>query len=365
MIDDQTIEAVFRGRLGGFVLDTAFTLPAHGLTALFGPSGCGKTSVLRCIAGLTRIADGLCRVGGDTWQDKTTFRPPHMRPIGYVFQEASLFPHLSVRRNLTYGAPHKSTAAGVKPAVGFEETVDLLGIGHLLDRAPAKLSGGERQRVAIGRALLSDPRLLLMDEPLSALDAETKEEILPFLERLHARLAVPILYVSHAISEVERLADHLVLMNEGKVLAAGRLGDLQSDPRLPLALSRDASVSLDATVEGHDSTYGLLELSVRGGRFLVPAPAGCSGEMRRLSIKAGDVSLSLQPSSGSTILNILPCRILSHTRRGEHEVVAVLGLGSDGMGAHLLARMTRRSWTMLHLGDGQPLFAQVKSVALR
>ncbi|MEF2070427.1 molybdenum ABC transporter ATP-binding protein [Consotaella aegiceratis] len=363
MSPTDRIEAAFRGRLGSFALDAAFEIPARGVTALFGPSGCGKTSVLRCLAGLQRVADGVCRVGGDVWQDATTFRPTHLRPIGYVFQEPSLFAHLSVRRNLTFGAPRAPAETG--NGVGFREVVELLGIAHLLDRAPERLSGGERQRVAIGRALLSQPRLLLMDEPLSALDIATKQEIMPFLERLHAALAIPVVYVSHDIAEVERLADHLILMESGRVIAAGALNELQSDPSLPLALARDAAVSLDATVESYETEDGLMRLTVKGGRFLVPSPPGRPGETRRLSIVAGDVSLTLEPAQGTTILNILPCRILRGAPRGEHEMVALLGLGPDGDGDRLLSRMTRRSWHHLDLAEGKTVYAQVKGVALR
>ena len=206
------IKAGFRGSIGSFSLDAAFETPARGVTALFGPSGCGKTTVLRCIAGLNRLRQGFCAIDGEIWQDASSFAPTHRRPIGYVFQEASLFPHLSVRRNLLYGAggPRR---AGQSDAIRFDEVVDLLGLGALLDRAPRHLSGGERQRVAIGRALLSRPKLMLMDEPLSALDRQAKDEILPFLERLHASLSLPVIYVAHDMDEIERLADHLVLMD--------------------------------------------------------------------------------------------------------------------------------------------------------
>lgn len=354
-----SIEASFAGKLGGFTLDAAFTAPARGVTALFGPSGCGKTTVLRCVAGLNRLP-GRCVVAGEVWQDAGVFRPTHKRPVGYVFQEASLFPHLSVRRNLLYGAP-----AGLKDAaISLDEVVSLLGLSHLLDRAPHHLSGGERQRVAMGRALLSQPRLLLMDEPLSALDRSTKNEILPFLERLHAALHIPVLYVTHDMAEVERLADHLVLMEAGRVLASGPLTVLQSDPALPLAAGREASVSFDAVVEGHDPTYGLLHLAIRGGRFLVPAAPWASGARRRLTIAAGDVSLALERPSASTILNVLPGRILEAERMTEQEMTVVLGLGGDGQGDRLLARVTRRSWDVLGLAKGMQVYAQIKSVAL-
>ncbi|WP_127088674.1 molybdenum ABC transporter ATP-binding protein [Aquabacter cavernae] len=353
------ITAAFSGALGAFSLDVSLTLPARGVTALFGPSGCGKTSVLRCIAGLNRLP-GTCVVAGETWQDGTRFRPTHRRPVGYVFQEASLFPHLSVRRNLLFGAPRDPAAHSIP----FDEVVHLLGLAHLLERAPQNLSGGERQRVAVGRALLSQPRLLLMDEPLSALDRATKDEILPFLERLHAVLDLPVLYVSHDMAEVERLADHLVLMERGRVRASGPLAVLQSDPDLPLAAARDASVSLDAVISHQDDAYGLTELSVRGGRFLVPATPGAVGTRRRLSVVAGDVSLAVVPPSPSTILNVLQGRILSAAPLRDTEMTVVLGLGPAGDGDRLLARVTRRSWELLGLAEGTSVFAQVKGVAL-
>ncbi|WP_142252331.1 molybdenum ABC transporter ATP-binding protein [Bradyrhizobium sp. UNPF46] len=219
------INAGFRGRLGNFVLDAELSVPATGVTAIFGPSGCGKTSVARCIAGLQHMTDGFCAVDGDVWQDHHSFRPVHRRPIGYVFQEASLFPHLSVRGNLLFGAPK---IAGAQ--IGFDEVVELLGLVALLDRSPDRLSGGERQRVAIGRALLSQPKLLLMDEPLAALDRATKSEILPFLERLHDRLSLPVFYISHDMTEIERFADHLVLMEQGRVVREGPLHTLHPIP---------------------------------------------------------------------------------------------------------------------------------------
>lgn len=361
MSEAGSIRARFRGRIGAFSLDAAFETPVRGVTALFGRSGSGKTSVLRCIAGLHRLADGFCTVDGEIWQDGPAFRPVHRRPVGYVFQEASLFAHLSVRGNLRYGAPRRGRPAG---GVGFDQVVDLLGLAGLLDRAPATLSGGERQRVAIGRALLSDPRLLLMDEPLSALDRDAKGEILPFLERLHDRLALPVLYVSHDMGEVERLADRVVLMEEGRVVASGPLDALQADPALPLAGARDAAVMLEATVAGFEAGYGLLELAVPGGLFLVPAAFRPAGERRRLRVAAGDVSLALERPAASTILNVLPARIVVARAVGEHEMLAVLGLGQDGAGARLICRVTRRSWDRLALGEGMAVHAQVKSVAL-
>ena len=363
MTGPKTIRVAFKGMLGRFTLNAAFTVPASGVTGLFGPSGCGKTAVLRCVAGLQRLSEGYCAIDDDVWQDGKVFRPAHERPVGYVFQEASLFPHISVTGNLLYATRGRrpSSQAG---QIGFDEVVSLLGLAKLLDRSPRHLSGGERQRVAVGRALLSQPKLLLMDEPLSALDRQTKDEILPFLERLHDSLSLPVIYVSHDIAEVERLADHLVLMRAGQVLAAGPLSKLQSDPALPLAGERAAAVTLDAVVSAYDPTYGLATLDVEGGHFSVPMAQSVVGERRRLTIAAGDVSLARMPPQATTVLNILPARILSVTRAGEYEMVAVLGLGADGAGCRILTRVTKRSWDDLRLGEGMIVYAQAKSVAL-
>ena len=237
----------------------------RGVTALFGPSGCGKTTLLRCVAGLQQLTDGYLSIGGEVWQDGADFRPPYERSVGYVFQEASLFPHLSVRRNLLYGH-RRAMRRGAEEATRFDDVVALLGMQGLLDRSPLHLSGGERQRVAVGRALLAQPRLLLMDEPLAGLDRLSKDEILPYLEALHTALSIPILYVSHDIAEVERLADHLVLIEAGRVVACGPLQDLQADPPLPVARLPEASVALNATVTHYDPEYGLTTLSVDGER---------------------------------------------------------------------------------------------------
>lgn len=362
-IETGTIQAAFRGNLGPFSLDASFVVPAKGVTAIFGASGSGKTTVARCLAGLHHLPGSFCAIDGDIWQDETTFRKTHQRPIGYVFQEASLFSHLTVKRNLLYGTP-KDAQASSHDGIGYDEVIDLLGLARLLDRSPHNLSGGERQRVAIGRALLSQPRLLLMDEPLSALDRPTKNEILPFLERLHARLSLPVFYISHDMSEIERLADHLVLMQHGKVIGAGPLQVLQSDPSLPLAAAREAAISLDATVESHDPAYGLLTLRVPGGRLLVPAPPVAAGKRQRLRIAASDVSIARTAPDTSSILNVLPARIASKSLLGQGEVIVVLALGSDGGGMRLLARITLRSWDQLGLAEAMNVFAQVKGVSL-
>ena len=364
MTEAHVIRAEFRSVLGRFTLDAAFEAPAAGVTALFGPSGCGKTTILRCIAGLIRIKDGFCDIDGDIWQDRDgAFLPTYRRPLGYVFQEASLFPHLSVRRNLLFGAPREKPVD--RPEIDFDEVIDLLGIRALLDRSPRNLSGGERQRVGIGRALLTQPKLLLMDEPLSALDRKTKSEILPFIEKLRDHFSLPIFYITHDMTEVERLADQVVLIDKGHVVASGPLAQLQSDPSLPLALSREAAVTLDGRVEAYDSEYGLVAVGVSGGRFLVPAPPAEIGERCRVRILAGDVSLAHEPLGLSSILNTEPSRIVSAKALETNEILAVLALGADGAGGRLLARVTRKSWDMLGLCEGAIIHARVKAVSLR
>ena len=210
----NTISVALNGRVGGLLLDAAFEVPGRGITALVGPSGAGKTTLLRCVAGLTQVS-GLVRVGAEVWQGEGRFLPPHRRAVGYVFQQPSLLPHLSVRRNLEFGL--KRSSAPMR--IGFDEVAALLGVERLLDRSPERLSGGEQQRVAIGRALLSQPELLLMDEPVSSLDPDSKAEILPYLERLHQTLSIPVIYVSHDRAEVARLADRVLAMREGSVAA--------------------------------------------------------------------------------------------------------------------------------------------------
>lgn len=358
-----SIDARFRGRFGGFSLDVAFTAPAQGTTALFGHSGCGKTTVLRCVAGLNRVDDGYFALDGDVWQEGRAFRPTHRRPIGYVFQEASLFPHLSVRANLNYGL-RRAPKRGLDAAVHFDDVADLLGLAKLLDRAPDRLSGGERQRVAIGRALLAQPRLLLMDEPLAALDRFAKDEILPYLERLRDALAIPMLYVSHDIAEVERLADHLILLKDGKVVAAGPLDTLQADPALPIARLPEAGVTLAATVTGYEVRYGLTTLAVSGGVLLVPGQLGKAGAHRRARIAAADVSLTRSAATDSSILNILPARVVSTEGLDASRLMIGVALGESGEGARILSRVTRKSWDALKLNPGDAVFAQVKSVAL-
>jgi molybdate transport system ATP-binding protein len=360
----DVIEARFHGSVGEFQLAAQFSAPMTGVTALFGPSGSGKTTVLRCIAGLRRLP-GRLSVGADIWQDDAArvFRGTHQRPIGYVFQEASLFQHLSVRDNLGYGRK-RALRGGAAETIIEADVVAFLGLERLLDRAPATLSGGERQRVAVGRALLSQPRLLLMDEPLAALDLSSKEEILPYFEGLHERLSIPVLYVSHDLGEVQRLADTIVLLERGTVTATGAIADVLTDIDLPSARRPDTSAVFDTTVGAYDAEYALTTLLCSGGTLVVPGRAGERGSHRRVRIAAADVSLSAERPSPTTISNVLPARIIEVRHMDDAQVNVVLGLGHSGDGARVLARVTRRSLDSLGLAPGSPAFAQVKAVSM-
>lgn len=345
--------------LADFVLDADLTLPGRGVTALFGPSGSGKTTLLRCVAGLARAA-GRVDINGECWQDdaRRIFLPTHQRPLGYVFQEASLFAHLSVQANLEFGLKRIPAA---ERKVGWDAAMDLLGIGHLLARGTDTLSGGERQRVAIARALLTSPRLLLMDEPLAALDARRKQEILPYLERLHDELAIPILYVSHSPDEVARLADHLVLLDQGRVTASGPTAELLARLDLPLALDEDAAVLVETQVVGHDDAYHLTRLAFPGGSVTVNRKALAVGARARIKIQARDVSIALTGDNRSSIVNRLPARIRSFGDAA-HPTQCLVSL--DACGTPLLARITRLSRDQLGLREGMSVVAQIKSVAL-
>ncbi|MDO8311480.1 MAG: molybdenum ABC transporter ATP-binding protein [Sideroxyarcus sp.] len=341
-----------------FVLDANFSAPAVGVTALFGPSGSGKTTLLRCIAGLAR-AQGTLQVNGEMWQDGTTFVPTHKRPLGYVFQEASLFPHLSVRANLEYGYKR---IAPVERKVQLEQVVEWMGLSHLIGRGdPTQLSGGERQRVALGRALLTSPRILLMDEPLSALDTSSKQEILPYLERLHRELEIPVLYVSHALEEVARLADHLVLLEHGRVIASGALQETLARLDLPTAHFDDAGAVIEAEVAQQDESYHLTRVDFAGGHLWVGKLDQPFGTRIRARVLARDVSIATQPPQGSSINNILNARIEEIRDEGPDKVIVRMKVGESH---RLLSRITRRSRDHLGLIAGMYVCAQVKSVAL-
>jgi molybdate transport system ATP-binding protein len=359
------IEARLRLVWPGFTLDVDERLPATGVTVLFGHSGSGKTTLLRCIAGLERAAHGFLAFKGEVWQDARTWVPPHRRPLGYVFQEASLFPHLTVLGNLRYGQDRSQRRhrGGDSPneRVSLDQAIELLGIGHLLDRKPERLSGGERQRVGIARALAVNPRVLLMDEPLAALDLPRKQEILPYLERLHEQLAIPVVYVSHASDEVARLADHLVVMGAGSVLASGALSDVLSRLDLPIRLGEEAGVVIEGRIVERDARWHLVRVSWGGEGVWVRDPGGTGGRTVRVRILARDVSLARERTQGSSILNILPARVIA-IGDDEHPALTLAKLTVDG--AVLLARVTRRSCKELGLTPGLPIWIQIKAVAL-
>lgn len=346
----------------GFALDVDLQLPGRGVTALFGHSGSGKTTCLRCIAGLERAEQGFIQVNDEVWQDseRKVFVPPYKRALGYVFQEASLFPHLSVLANLEFGLKR---IAKQQCRVDMAHATQLLGIGHLLDRHPQHLSGGERQRVGIARALLTSPQLLLMDEPLAALDAQRKGEILPYLQRLHDELDIPVLYVSHSQDEVARLADHIVLLSEGRALASGPIGDTLARLDLPLALGDDAGVVIEGQVSAYDVDYQLLTLQLPDSalNIRVAHTSMAVGQTLRCKVQARDVSLSLHSAEHSSILNRLPVTVVSEM--GADNAAHVL-IRLDAAGTPLLARITRYSRDHLKVHPGQQLWAQIKAVAV-
>lgn len=346
----------------GFALDVDLQLPGRGVTALYGHSGSGKTTCLRCIAGLERAEQGFIQVNDEVWQDshRKIFVAPHKRTLGYVFQEASLFPHLSVLANLQFGLRRIPKQ---QRRVDMAHATELLGIGHLLDRHPQNLSGGERQRIGIARALLTSPKLLLMDEPLAALDAQRKSEILPYLQRLHDELDIPVLYVSHSQDEVARLADHIVLLSHGKALASGPIGETLARLDLPLALGDDAGVVIEGHVSSYDADYQLLTLQLPGTalNIRVTHTPMDAGQALRCKVQARDVSLSLQSVEHSSILNRLPVTVVSEM--GADNAAHVL-IRLDAAGTPLLARITRYSRDQLNVHPGQQLWAQIKAVAV-
>jgi molybdate transport system ATP-binding protein len=355
------IEARLQLSRPAFTLDVALALPERGVSALFGASGCGKTTVLRALAGLA-LARGRVAVGDEVWQDDATqtFVPTHCRRIGYVIQEAALFPHLDVQGNLAYGLSR--TPAALR-RIALDQAVDLLGIAPLMARRPTTLSGGERQRVAIARALATSPALLLMDEPLAALDAARKAEVLPYLDRLHDELAIPIVYVSHAVAEVAQLADHLVLMDAGRVVADGPVTDMLARLDLAGPLGDEAGVVLTGTITEREVDWHLARLTVAGG--------GCElwtrdhgfpvGRAVRLRVLARDVSLTRTPQTGTSIANQIRATVEA-IADDTHPGLALVRVRAGS--APLVARVSRRSAQALELAPGLAVWAQVKTVAL-
>ena len=352
------LEVRIRRRLGAFQLDAAFSTGAKGITALFGRSGAGKTTVVNALAGLLRPESGRISVGDRVLFDSETgvdLAARHRR-VGYVFQEDRLFPHMTVERNLRYGmARNRSTGA-----LTFEQAVDLLDIGALLGRQPRALSGGEKQRVAIGRALLSDPDIVLMDEPLASLDAGRKSEILPFIERLADELRLPVIYVSHQMDEIVRLADSVVIMNDGRVAAVGPLEEVMSRLDLrPLTGRYEAGAVLTTTVREHDLTFGLTRLSTPAGLMWVPHLDAPLHTTLRVRVRARDVSLALSRPTDSSILNVFEGTVKEIGQEDGPQVDVLLDVG-----APLWARVTRKSLAELRLAPGSPVFALIKAVAI-
>ncbi|MCG8415591.1 MAG: molybdenum ABC transporter ATP-binding protein [Pseudomonadales bacterium] len=341
-----------------FTLDVDLQLPGQGITAIFGTSGSGKTTLLRCLAGLQAIDEGELIVNGEVWHGSSHSLPAYQRPIGYVFQEASLFEHLTAEGNLRYAA--KRAAPG---GMTFQTIVDLMGIQSLLEQYPSQLSGGERQRVAIARALLINPSLLLMDEPLAALDRQRRLEILPYLERLHREIQLPILYVTHSMEEVTRLADTLLILDQGKVAAQGELVDLLSRTDLPLEFGEEAGAVLEGQVLSRDERWHLATVAFPGGELLVRDSEGLGaiGAKVRLRILARDVSLSLDATSDSSILNRLPAQIVLIDDGADAGMSTVQLQVGESL---LLARVSKRSVHEMELREGMQLYGQIKSVAI-
>jgi molybdate transport system ATP-binding protein len=348
----------------GFTLDLDLTLPERGISALYGPSGCGKTTALRIIAGLEATANGRVTIGSEVWQDSANgvFRPVHQRAVGLVFQEASLFDHLSVEGNLKFGF-QRTPRADRRQA--WDESIELLGIEKLLLRKPHELSGGERQRVAIARALAASPRVLLMDEPLAAIDAQRKAEILPWLERLHSELDVPVLYVTHSLDEVAHLADHLVVLEQGRALASGPSMDLLSRSDLPMARSGDASALIEGVIGNAGEGPGIVHVDFEGGSLLLPwarAKPAPTAQRVRVRIQARDVSIALQRAENTSVLNILPATVTEVREEGLEQMMVSLRLGESA--STLLSRISALSAQRLALHPGMPVFAQIKGIAM-
>lgn len=353
-----TIQARFQLDYGDFKLDVDLKLPGTGITVLFGHSGSGKTTLLRCIAGLQRAPLGFLEINGNIWQDSKCglFLPTYRRSLGYVFQDANLFPHLTVRDNLHYGLKRIKQPGTVK----LEHTVELLGIGHLMERMPGHLSGGERQRVAIARALALNPEILLMDEPLASLDFKRKQEILPFLSRLHQQLDIPVLYVTHSQQEVAQLADTLVILEDGLGLASGPLSETQSRLDVPLAQDREAATVWQATVAEHETDYHLTHVAFAGGSLSLPAVDAEIGTPLRVQIYARDVSIALKAPTATSILNVLPATITGIADGRDSQSVLRLQVGDQA----LLAHITRKSTLLLGLKIGMAVYVQIKGTSI-
>ena len=350
------IECKIKVQLESFTLDANFSIPDRGITVVFGPSGSGKTTLLRAIAGLEKSDDGFLKIGDSVWQKGENFLPTHKRQIGYVFQDAALFDHLDVKGNLNFV---------IKRAIGLKEDFiesihNLLEIKTLLNRKTTQLSGGEKQRVAIARALLTNPKILLLDEPLSALDLKRKNEILPYLDSIHNDLEIPILYVTHSQDEMSRLADHLLLIEDGNIVGSGPVNDMLTRFDMPLSHGGDAVSIIEAEVLKRDSEFNLMHLDFLGGQFIVPDNSFPVQTKVRIRVVARDVSLTKSKQVDTSILNIFPAMVQEIVNEGEAQVMVRLQIKET----ILLACITRKSSYKLRLEKGSEVFVQVKSVAI-
>ncbi|MDH4263743.1 MAG: molybdenum ABC transporter ATP-binding protein [Spirochaetia bacterium] len=360
MISD--IEIHFKLNFHDFNLDVSFNAPSKGVTAVFGPSGSGKTTLLRCMAGLEHSNEGLLCVNGQIWQNHNIFIPVNRRPLGFVFQEASLFSHLSVKKNLTYGFKRIQPSERI---IKIEQIIELLGLNHIINRKETmSLSGGEKQRVAIGRALLTSPRILLMDEPLTGLDVKSKYEILPYLERLHKELEIPVFYVSHALDEVTRLADYIVILDKGRVTASGNLNETLTRLDLPTARLDEAGAVIEAFVAVYDETYSLTRLDFSGGSLWASKIDRVIGAKVRARILARDVSIAAIKPQATSITNVISAQICEIQDLGPDRTSLRLEIGDYNHKQVIMSRITRRSRDQLGLAVGMQVYAQVKSVAL-
>lgn len=355
----QTIHANFQLNYGDFQLNVDLHLPSSGITVLFGSSGSGKTTLLRCIAGLQRAPHGFLAINEQVWQDsaKGLFLPTHRRALGYVFQEASLFSHLTVAENLQFGLKRIGKPAA---SLALPPILELLGIEHLLKRLPEHLSGGEKQRVAIVRALALNPEILLMDEPLAALDSKRKQEILPFLNRLHQTLKIPVLYVTHSQQEVAQLGDYVVLLEQGKVLAAGTLTETLSRLDLPLTQDRPAAVVWQGKIAEHERDYHLSRADFDGVTLNLPMIEAIIGDAVRVQILADDVSITLEASKTTSILNILPATITGLADDQAGQSLVQLRVGKQV----LLAHVTYKSAILLGLQVDMAVYVQIKGTSI-
>ncbi|MEY3786018.1 MAG: molybdenum transporter ATP-binding protein [Pseudomonadota bacterium] len=355
----QPIIACFKLDYGNFILNIDLQLPGTGITVLFGHSGSGKTTLLRCIAGLQHAQQGFLEINGKVWQDSelNLFLPTHKRPLGYVFQEANLFPHLTVAGNLQFGLKRIAKKPGT---IDLQHILELLGIENLLKRMPDRLSGGERQRVAIARALALNPEILLMDEPLASLDFKRKQEILPFLSRLHQALNIPVLYVTHSQQEVAQLADTLVILEGGKALASGPLSETLSRLDVPLAQNWDASTVWPVSLIEHETDYHLTRVAFDGGILSLPMIDAAIGTLLRVQIYARDVSIALEAPTATSILNVLPATITGLTDDRGGQSVVRLKVGTQS----LLAHITHKSAVLLNLNLGLVVYVQIKGTSI-